>query len=138
MPSINFQAQFRDAVKSGAKRQTIRSISTAARPVQYRVGDTAYLYSGLRGNSSQKLGEGRITHVSQLSIFEDSLHFAEITRRFLGLPEDVACDAFARLDGFKDWSAMTEWFQQTHELPFSGQIICWDLIPQSEWTGKPA
>lgn len=35
----------------------------------------------------------------------------------------------ARLDGFPDWHAMRQWFENTHGLPFEGDLIEWTPPP---------
>lgn len=35
-------------------------------------------------------------------------------------------EAIAKRDGFADWAAMVQWFQNTHALPFKGILIEWD------------
>jgi hypothetical protein len=44
MPAYNFKARFCELVENGSKRQTIRR--RRARPT--RIGDTLYLYTGMR------------------------------------------------------------------------------------------
>ena len=32
-----------------------------------------------------------------------------------------------RKDGFRDWFALTEWFETIHGLPFDGALIEWRI-----------
>lgn len=66
MPLINFQAQWADAVEIGARHATgvymsigtvLPKRTTIRRPGRAKVGDTLYLYEGLRTKASRKLGE---------------------------------------------------------------------------------
>lgn len=34
-------------------------------------------------------------------------------------------DRFARADGFDDWEALQNWFEETHGLPFKGICLVW-------------
>ena len=53
MPSLNFQARFAPMVESGQKRCTIR----AKRKHPIKVGDTLFLYTGMRWKTCRKLRE---------------------------------------------------------------------------------
>ena len=64
MPALNFQEQFAAAVESGEKRQTIRS--ERKRPI--KVGDTLYLYTGMRTKRCRKLGSAGCVGIEEIRI----------------------------------------------------------------------
>ncbi len=118
MPAFNFQKQFAPSVESGEKRQTIRS----PRKIRPEAGQAAHLYTGLRTKACRKLGEHEIKSVKPIII----------TQAGVGSMGDIvaiysrdALDKFARADGFESWTAMRDWFDKTHGLPFEGDLIKW-------------
>lgn len=117
MPLLNFQKQFAEKVRTGGKTQTIRA--TRKRP--FVVGDTVYLYTGCRTKNCVKLGEGVVTHA--LDVYIDAYNVS-IDRKLL---HELAIHELARKDGFVDWYEMRDWFEKTHGLPFSGQLIVWEV-----------
>ncbi len=110
-----FKPQFAEAVERGEKCQTVR-------PIPKRLpepGDTISLrcWTGKPYRSKQReLRQSTITKVLPIEIGE--------TVRLCGL-EMHDPEHFARNDGFPDKAAMLQWFADTHGLPFSGILICW-------------
>lgn len=45
---------------------------------------------------------------------------------------------FASGDGFRDWSDMRQWFEETHGLPFSGWHNLWDEVANPSLPGGEA
>jgi len=129
MPAYNFKERFVEDIEKKKKRQTIR----AERSDGYvpSVGDTAYLYTGLRTKNSRKIGEHKIKKVYKIVINpnqkfcvvlrnilkEDTEFIEEIDRRKL--------DRFARADGFVNWIDLVRFFKYTHGFPFIGTLIKW-------------
>lgn len=124
MPLLGFQKQFVEAVESGTKRQTIR----AHRKRPFKVGDTLYLYYGLRTQQCRKLGEVECREVVPFKIefgyFWMFYSRGAVQRRWLRLQVHDAAD-LARADGFESAADMAAWFEKTHGLPFDGQLIRW-------------
>ena len=118
MPIINFQKQFADDVRSGKKTQTIR----APRKYPIEVGDTLYLYTGLRTKSTEKLGEKVCTRVQSFDIEKNGLQcrLGPYVLHYL-----YNLNKLAIADGFKDWKGMVQWFAVNHGLPFKGTLITW-------------
>ena len=116
MPALNYQERFAPLVESGRKKQTIR----AWRKRPFRVGDRLYHYTGMRTKSCRKLLESTCTEAIPIVIdgacvcVNDVIPLAVYERNKL-----------ARADRFKDYDEMEAWFQATHEMPFSGQVIRW-------------
>jgi len=120
MPALNFKAQFADAVESGMKRQTIRA--TRKRPIN--VGDKLYLYTGMRTKQCRKLGEAVCRAAVPLTM---QLHAGDFYRFKLAgrVMTTFEKDSLALADGFRDFDRLAAWFEQTHGLPFEGQVIRW-------------
>lgn len=117
MVAYNFKAQFADAVASGAKCQTIRAVRTG-KSRHVRVGEKIQLYTGMRTKACRKLIEPDPVCVAVWRIRIDAAVPWDIV-------PDGSLDAFARADGFKDWSELRDWFDRTHGLPFEGVLIRW-------------
>jgi len=123
MPALNFQKRFADKILSGEKQQTIRK--DRKRPI--KIGDTLYLYTGLRTPKAKKLKEVECIEVSNIEI---DLYYFHINCGDHQLTTNAyymsALNSFAQDDGFEDWVEMVQWFEKNHGLPFKGQIIYWD------------
>lgn len=111
MPAYNFQKQFAAAVERGDKLCTIRRNAP-------KVGDTAYLYTGMRSKACRKLGEGVITKVTLISITSDCVITSD---RVVG-----GLDALARKDGFATAQAFLDFFKTTYGDDFKGFLIEWE------------
>ena len=122
MPALNFQAQFAPLVESGEKRQTIRAYRKDGRDP--KPGDTLYLYTGMRTKACRKLREVECKSVHELSFFARSRHRGRGTiMSMTGSPCSI--DRLAKLDGFRNATAMFNWFEDTYGLPFEGLLIRW-------------
>ena len=121
MPAFNFQKQFAPDVDSGKKRQTIR----AKRKNRPQVGQTAYLYTGMRTAACRKLREGTIWMVQNIMIGHKGCLINYDKDDEFPINEQYELDMFARADGFESWEAMRDWFNKTHGLPFKGDLIKW-------------
>lgn len=123
MRVLTFQPRFQAAVASGEKRQTIRA-SACCKP-----GDELSLrkWKGKPYRSIQLPLRGNARCVAvrpvQISLSHDRSRL-HITLDDLPLPWHVVED-FARADGFRDADDMREWFESTHALPFTGDLIQW-------------
>lgn len=127
MPAINFQTQFAPLVENGIKRQTIR----AARKRPIRVGDTLFLYTGMRTKQCRRLLVATCKFTAQIRIEKDP-KMARFDPRPTAYPIVYldgwrGCNplSIAISDGFKNLGEMVKWFYKTHGLPFVGQLIRW-------------
>lgn len=111
MPALNFKKEFVEAIKDGYKAQTIRA--TRKKPIE--VGDTLYLYTGMRAKECEKIGEVVCGAVREVEITDIGVM---LDGRYL-TPSQVY--ALAIHDGFKD----TESFLKFFKPPFKGQLIKW-------------
>ena len=111
MPALNFMKQFADAVESGEKRQTIRAYRKDG--LDPKVGDTLYLYTGMRTKQCRKLGEVKCKSVEPIYLSWEGCDFT------------IHQERWATNDGFDSFTHMLDWFEKTHGLPFEGLIIKW-------------
>lgn len=124
MPMLGFQAQFALLVESGEKRQTIRKFRKDGRDP--KVGDTLYLYTGLRQKGARKLGEATCIGADKILMARSGTNNA--IHHLFGSP--FFMNELATRDGFKHVTAMFDWFDNAHGLPFEGLLIRWgDLAP---------
>ena len=119
MPAYSFKERFIPLLKSGEKNQTIRK----KRKGQAKPGDTLYLYYGMRTKWCTKIGEAICTKVNELKISVNKNVYLNGHRLSLEQKNRLAQD-----DGFEDYNTMFRWWNQTHELPFIGDIIYWEKL----------
>ncbi len=122
MPSLGFKKEFADAVKSGAKRQTIRFSKARS----YHVGDRIFCFSGLKTAHVKKLGEFTIVNVEKLYFAEaGGIYFPVLNGKRLSCAQ---ADELAIADGFDNWGEMLAWFlrQYSEEVKNAEfQVIKW-------------
>lgn len=118
MPALSFSV-FREKILSGAKRQSIRAI----RKNPIKSGDKLYLYWKQRSpKECEKLGETTCSKVSEILINQDGVNIKDKI-----IINQSGLDQFAIADGFDNWQAMIAFFDKTHGLPFTGNLIEWDF-----------
>lgn len=120
MPLYNFKKQFSDRIRQGIKRQTIRP--KRKRPT--KPGEILYLYTGLRTQHTQKLGEFRCTSVEEILVSTSAEIF--IGQRRL-TPDEI--QDLASKDGFNSTQEFISFFEQIYGLPWEGQLIQWEHSP---------
>lgn len=121
-PAFNFQAQFADAVESGEKRQTIRKLRKDGRDP--KVGDTLYLYTGMRTKACRKLGEAVCTSRLGVQIGRYCVLVRKGRERWIA-QNNAEVASLAQADGFESFAEMRDWFEKTHGLPFTGKLYRW-------------
>jgi len=117
MPALSFSVH-KHKIISGAKRQSIR----ADRKKPIKVGDKLYLYWKQRSPECEKLGETVCTKVSKSLINQDGVNVDDKI-----IINQTGLDQFAIADGFDNWQQLIEFFDKTHGLPFTGNLIEWDF-----------
>lgn len=117
-PALNFKAKFAPAVEAGTKCQTIRAPRKDGR-AHCKVGDTISLYTDMRRKSCRLLRTATVTRIDDIYITYTRII---LNGKILDFGED---DDFAVKDGFTDFQAMADWFNETHGLPFHGAVIHW-------------
>lgn len=126
MPLLGFKRQFKDAILSGSKTQTLR------RPRKYpiKVGDTLYLYVSLRTPKAEKLGEAICTRADRVVIDTEFLVLnghrvdsADLRRQF------------AEADGFQTYLGLCRAIEDmyAHKMgdevfPLEMDRICWQEL----------
>ena len=123
MPALNFKEQFADKVESGKKSQTIRK--PRKNPIE--VGDTLYLYTGMRTKGCRKLGEAECIDWQTISLHRprkvgDTTVYGLWEYGFIG---DYNLDEIARDDGFDSGKEMLDFFDDLYGLPCRLKIIYW-------------
>lgn len=124
MAIYNFKGQFGSAVRSGAKRQTIRARGKRPPP---QVGDWAYCYTGLRTKNVCRLGQFKIVRVTQISISANS-RIVQIPKdsRWCSLNEQEV-EQLAKADGFSSADDFFAFFAKEHGGVLGGHLIEWTL-----------
>ncbi len=130
MPALNFQKQFVEKIRSGAKCQTIRAKRKDGRP-PCKPGDTLKLYTGMRTKGCTLIRTVKVIGCQPVTLMDSCIYGTGVAGRIAGLEP---LDAFARLDGFWDWDELRDWFGKTHGLPFEGWLIRWKNPEQQEST----
>jgi hypothetical protein len=134
MPAFNFKAQFAAAVENGTKCQTIRAPRKDGR-AHAKVGDTLYLYTGMRTKSCRLLRRAICARVATIKICDAymMLNGQVIYSKRITESDDLRIidNEFAQDDGFENFLDMADWFRETHGLPFEGTVIYWEPLPQS-------
>ncbi len=131
MPVYDFKAQFVAAVESGAKTCTIRP--ERDRPT--KIGDTLYLYAGLRTKACRLIGTAICTDVCALSVSKRHI-WSEDARRVL-TPTEL--DDLARDDGFQSVQEFFQFFIDTYELGEYAkpmELIIWKLQGAPQVPGR--
>lgn len=123
MPSLNFYPRFAPQVASGDKTQSVR-----AKP--FRVGDPAYLFTGLRTTSCRRLGKGRVTCVRDIII--DYRTYVPVIKLDGVTLSSKSMEEFARKDGFPGLDEFIDFFSEHYDLPFRGFVIEWALVATNE------
>lgn len=120
MPALNFRKEYAKAVENGTKCQTVRAPRNDGRDI--KVGDTIYLYVGMRTKNCRRLGVAKCTRRRWLDL-------PDRTRAYLdGEPlSGPAATAFARRDGFPSFPRFVDVIEGMHNLPFSGFVYNWIL-----------
>lgn len=117
MPAYNFKKEFAPLVESGQKRQTIRQ--RRKRPT--KVGDTLYLYTGMRTRDCRKLRETICINVKRIKITNNGVNLGN---QYLYISHKEE-DELAKADGFESYSAFKYFFETHYSLPFIGVLIQW-------------
>ena len=118
MAAYNFKKRFAPLVESGEKRQTIRAERKDGR--KPRIGETLYLYTGMRTKGCRRLLKSQCQSVEEIKIFNNIII---VSGTWLE-PYEVA--ALTRDDGFENENEFFEFFKEEHGLPFRGLLIKWE------------
>lgn len=126
MPAINFQEWKADGVMRGQYTQTIRRTCD-----KFMKGAKLVFYTGQRTKECRKLGEGVCLGTEDVTLTQDG-----VFTRSRGHLDPKELDAFAHVDGFKNYAKMWEFFLDRYFLPieqdagnFFGYRIWWRIDP---------
>tara|TARA_R110001583_G_scaffold195522_3_gene375231 strand:+ start:54630 stop:54998 length:369 start_codon:yes stop_codon:yes gene_type:complete len=122
MPSFNFKPQFCAAIRSGQKRQTIRTRGKRPAP---KPGQIAYLFTGLRTTSVCRLGEHPITSVTPISIGSANRTVSIAGEHSWQQLDASELEQLARADGFNSAADFFAFFNDEFGPTFSGYLIKW-------------
>jgi hypothetical protein len=114
MGLYNFQKRFVPMILDGSKTHTIR----APRTHPDKVGNTLYLYTGLRQKGARLLLRAVCTKIEEIRIYSNCQ--VSIDATLLDFDER---QQLARCDGFKDFADMMVFWNGRR--PFVGSIIHW-------------
>jgi hypothetical protein len=121
MPAYNFQRRFVPAIRTGIKRSTIRRRRKDGRDA--KVGQTLYLFTGMRTKQCLRLLETRCERVRPINIIQRAYGYRiRLRGEHLNLPQ---VRELALHEGFDSISDMTDWFKKHHGNNFSGLLIEW-------------
>lgn len=126
MPAYSFKERFVPLILSGEKKQTIRK----KRKGQAKPGSTLYLYFGMRTKWCKKLKEVVCENVKEIIITKHGMVFIDGKKISHLQKEHLAYNDGFRTEGSEFnisgcFELMFRWWNQTHELPFKGDIIYW-------------
>lgn len=126
MPALNFHARFAELVSSFEKRQTIRVRGKRQPP---KVGDTLYLYTGMRTSACRKLAT--VACVSVEPIMVDPVHRTvsmprgQAGHQFWSVLDQDEVGALALADGFTHSADFFAFFADAYGRAVSGYLIKW-------------
>jgi hypothetical protein len=126
MPAINFQPRFALDVECRRKRQTIRKEGKR----RWKIGDTLYLYTGMRTKNCRLLGTAVALEVRMIFIDTGRKCIAleyrdDQGRRCIDFVSDDEALALARADGFATLDDFFAFFAKTHGTLMRGYLINW-------------
>ncbi len=127
MVAYSFKRRFVEPIRSGSKRQTIRS----ERKRHARIGETLQLYTAMRTKQCALIGTAKCIGVEPITFDFDWNKIAAGARN-LTKPHEL--EAFAKSDGFENWNALREFWEAEHNAitRWSGVLIRWDrfILPE--------
>jgi len=116
MKTIKHGAEFADQVEKGSVRQAIRK----ARKMPIEVGDVLSHHCSQRPKGAKTLRTSTCTQVRSVVMAGSDKIF--VTGRQL---TQAQASTLALASGFKSPRTMCAAFEESHGLPFTGQVINW-------------
>lgn len=122
MAAYNFQKRFAPAIRSGAKRGTIR----ARRKNGYvpKVGEMISLYTGMRSIACELLRHVKVKAITPIVVNTTDGDFDGVVLDGVVLGREAALK-LAKDDGFESLADMAAFFSEAHGDSFSGYLIQW-------------
>lgn len=137
MTAYGFKKQFVEPMRAGTKIGTIRRLGN--RP-HVKPGGLIQFYCGMRTKSCFRIMPDRpCLRVNEIRINLTGKGHV-LTSNGVHIEGFSECDAFARMDGFRDMAEMLDFWENTHgAIDFSGVHIIWaQLLEQPSPTGSPS
>ncbi len=126
MPAYNFVKEFAPMILSGRKPHTIRK--RRKRPT--KVGDTLYLYTGMRTKACEKIAETPCVDVEPVEIYP-------FDQRIFVMWTEVKGEALEKLayaDGFDSVEAFFAFFKRYKKTVLTGfELVHWDPEDVVAW-----
>lgn len=125
MRVIMFKPQFTDKILSGQKLSAIRP------KARCKKGDTLSLrnWEGKPYRSKHKtIMETKCTSIIPVQVTDHYIRLWGYGRPSINSRK---IDIIANLEGFESFKEMSVFFQNTHSLPFNGELIYWGSVPLS-------
>jgi hypothetical protein len=125
---LRFQKAFAPLIQSGHKPRAILAKRGDRRDPH--PGDVLRLYVATRHVGSHVLCDEGCEYVMDIQILPPLAD--RIPQVFVGdqLLSVEAVDSLARAEGFENWRAMVDYFDESHGLPFTGNLVGWSLTPK--------
>ena len=128
MPAFNFHPRFEEAVRTGAKLQTLRRPrKDSRRPA--KLGDTINLWVGQRTQYRRQIGTGWCVEVSIVTLSRQVAVVAGVSLSPAERP------AFAKADGFETYGELIDYLERINppgepgeDFEFWGYLIRWELV----------
>ncbi len=114
-----FKPRFASLVEARIKRQTVRP--TPKRMPKAGDSQSNREWTGKPYRSKQRV----LCEAIVISCEQVTVDYVSLILPTGPITERPQLDAFAKADGFQDWSDLVAWFAQEHGLPFSGILIKW-------------
>lgn len=127
MVAYSFKEMFVPKILSGTKRQTIRAVGKRRHA---RSGEELQLYTGMRTRNCRLIARAICDNAHPIRLAFSGRGGSAIIATGSGLEPIENLDAFARLDGFDDWTMMRNFFWAEHRAfgGFEGVLIIWRPI----------
>lgn len=125
---VMFRPDFEAPITAGTKTHTIRP--PRKRPIPPGAILSMRVWTGKPYRSkTREFARAKLDKIEWIKIHPDGVEISPGTLRVFWMGEtptkEPLLQAFARRDGFTAWATMRYWFEQTHGLPFEGQLIHW-------------
>jgi hypothetical protein len=119
MPAYNFKPQFVDDVESGVKLNTIRP---RRKKPPTKVGDTLFLYTGMRTNNCRRLRKAICTDIKGAVIWEGGVNIGGLDLN----TEQI--EALAKSDGFANSADFFAFFRKTYKMTKENPLTDMEFI----------
>ena len=132
MPAINFKKQFVPNIKAAINKRfakknptIVPKNGTMRKGFRGKVGDTLYLYTGMRTKSCTKIGEVPCKSIQNIIITPEGYLLEnnpsdfkhDLFYQYEYIHGDIKKQIIAEGDGFKNWEELADFFEELYGLP---------------------